>query len=389
MTSIGDIKTVVLDELPFADNRAVAWQMLRDAGEVVNGHGEVIVTTADAVEFAAKHPEIFSSARVAAERLASPVPLIPIGIDPPDHTKYRRMLDPFFSPKKMAEREPEFRRQVVELIDSIAAKSTCEVMNDLAIPFSSQVFLSLFGLPLSDRDRLLTWMDALMKLSNAGDAEPSPEALGHALQLFTYLTDHIAERRESAAEGPDLLSQLLRDGTLTNDEVLGICFITVLAGLDTVTSMIGFALDRLATDVGMRQRLLDDPELIPAFIEELLRVDAAIPFVVRITNEEVEIAGTTVPKDTVVMLSVGSAGRDPRRFRDAEEIKLNERDTHFAFGRGPHRCLGSHLARMELRIVIEEWLKRIPEYALAPGTQPEVLWPRGVIQFDSLPLTIG
>ena len=389
MKNLEEIPTVNLEKLPFALDRASAWEQLREAGEVVNGQGEVILTGADAVEFAAKNPEVFSSARVAAERLASPVPLIPIGIDPPDHTRFRRMLDPFFSPRRMAEREPELRRQVSELIDAIVARGTCELMQDLAVPFPSQVFLSVFGLPLTDCDKLVTWTDALMKLSNAGNAEPAPEAYGHALELFAYLTEHIAERRDNPGQGADLLTQLISDGTLTNDEVLGICFITVLAGLDTVTATIGFAIARLAADSEMQQRIRADPALIPAFIEEVLRLDAAIPFVVRITNDDIDVAGVMVPKDTVVMLSVGSAGRDPRRFDDADEIKMGERETHFAFGRGPHRCLGSHLARMELRIVLEEWHERIPHYALAAGAQPQVLWPRGFIAYDAVHLDIG
>jgi cytochrome P450 len=289
----------------------------------------------------------------------------------------------------MAEREADLRAQVGVLIDSIAARESCDVMRDLAIPFPSQVFLTLFGLPLQDRDRLLAWNDALLELTNPGHADPDPRSFELGLELFNYLSTNITERREGSSDRADLLTQLVHDGTLTDEEVLGMCFIIVVAGLDTVTSAIGFSLARLASDSKMRQRICADPSVIPAFIEEILRVDAPIPFVARLTNEDVEVAGTTVPKDTIVLLSVGSAGRDPRRFSDAEQIRLNEREAHFAFGRGPHRCLGSHLARMELRLVLEEWHARIPEYSLASSVEPEIIWPRGILAYSELPLALG
>lgn len=393
MTSLNEIPTVCVEDLPFADDRSLAWKELREAGEIVNAHGEVILTSADAVEFAAKNPEKFSSAR-ALDRLASPVPLIPVAIDPPDHARFRKVLDPFFSPKRMAEREHELRRQAGELVDAIVARGRCEVIKDLATPFPSQVFLTLFGLPLADRDKLLAWMHAILKLANPGNAEPAQEALGLALELFTYLTQHIAERRENPQDSSDLLTQLIQDGNLTNDEILGLSFFFVIAGLDTVTSTAGFAFNKLATDAELRHRISNDHTLIPAFIEELLRVDGPIPFIARVTTEDVDVAGTVVPKDTMVMLSVGAANHDPRRFSDdndstdANEIRLNERGAHFAFGRGPHRCLGSHLARLELRVLLEEWHKRIPEYSLAPGAKPKVLWPRGTLGLDAVPLTV-
>src|SRR5882757_9117238 len=150
MTELGVTGTVNINELPFAEDRSRAWRELREAGEAVTSGEEIVLTSAAAVEFAAKKPEIFSSAR-AFDRLGSPVPLVPIAIDPPDHTRFRRLLDPFFSPRRMAEREPELRRQAAELIDAIVAKGECEVVPDLATPFPSQVFLTLFGLPMADR----------------------------------------------------------------------------------------------------------------------------------------------------------------------------------------------------------------------------------------------
>src|ERR1700716_3433392 len=207
MTGTALNRTLNINDLPFATDRTRAWRELREAGEAVSSGEEVVLTSAEAVEFAAKRPEIFSSAR-AFDRLGSPVPLVPIAIDRPDHTRFRRMLDPFFSPKKMAEREPELRRQAGELIDAIVARGECDVVRDLATPFPSQVFLTLFGLPMEDRDWLVAWKDSILQFTDPGSGEPTPEVLTYALELFTYLNEHIAERRTDTS-GTDMLTQLI------------------------------------------------------------------------------------------------------------------------------------------------------------------------------------
>lgn len=378
-----------INDLPFAVDRSRAWRELREAGEAVSSGEEVVLTSAEAVEFAAKNPEIFSSAR-AFDRLGSPVPLVPIAIDPPDHTRFRRILDPFFGPRKMAEREAELRRQAGDLIDAIVVRGECDVVPDLATPFPSQVFLTLFGLPMEDRDRLVRWKDAILQFTDPSSTEATPEVMAHALELFTYLTEHIAERRKDTS-GSDMLTQLMQDSdaaAMSDNEILGLCFMFVLAGLDTVTSAVGFSLAKLAANAELRRRIAKDFTLIPAFIEDMLRVDGPVPFAPRVTTQEIKVAGRVVPKDTTVMLSYGSADRDPSRYEDPDEVHLDGKGVHFAFGRGPHRCLGSHLARLELRLILEEWHLRIPEYTLIDGKQPQVPWPTGTMALLSVPLNI-
>lgn len=379
-----------VDDLPFAQDTTLAWKQLREHGEVVRGREQVVLTSAAAVEFVAKRPELFSSAR-AFDRLGSPVPLVPIAIDPPDHTRFRRLLDPFFSPRRMAEREPELRRQAGELIDAIKDRGECEFLADVAVPFPSQVFLTLFGLPLEDRDRLVQWKNSILEFTDPASGEPTPEVLALALEVYTYLSEHIAARRANPA-GDDLLSQLTAlddEGGLTDPEIIGLCFLFVLAGLDTVTSALGFAFARLATDTDLRNRLTADYSLIPYFIEEQLRVDSPVPFAPRVATEDVEIAGCPVAKDTDILISLGCANRDPQQYPDADAVHLDKRPPHFAFGRGPHRCLGSHLARLELRLILEEWHDRIPGYALAEGAKPTVPWPHATMGLDAVPLVIA
>jgi len=377
-----------LETLPFAHDRDAAWHTLLASGKVaVSDAGVYFLTGADVVEEAATNPGLFSS-QGAFDVIGSPFPMVPIAVDPPEHSRFRRVLDKFFGPRRMAERASELRKQVGELIDQITASGgSCEVMSALAIPFPSQVFLTLFGLPLADRDLLIGWKDAVIKFSVADASEASPQTLARSNELATYLTGHIAERRGS--EGDDLLSQLLSDssdGALSEKEIIGLCFLFLVAGLDTVTAATGFALHELARNPALRASLIDDEEAVGHFIEEVLRIDPPVPYVPRTTTAEVDVAGVTIPAGSMCWLGLGTANRDSERYPDADAIHTT-RSNHFTFGRGPHRCLGSHLARLELRLIIEEWNRRVPTYSVL--REPTVEWPSLTLHFDQLHLQIG
>jgi cytochrome P450 len=377
-----------LETLPFAHDRDAAWHMLLAPGKIaVSDAGVYFISGADVVEQAATKPELFSS-QGAFDLVGSPFPMVPIAFDPPDHTRFRRVLDKFFGPRRMAERAPELRKQVGELIDQIKASGdSSEVMSALAIPFPSQVFLTLFGLPLADRDLLIGWKDAVLEFSAAEGAAPSPETLARGGELVSYLNRHLADRRGS--DGDDLLSQLLSDssdGALTDEEIIGLCFLFLIAGLDTVTAATGFALYELARNPALRAGVIDDDEAVAHFIEEVLRINPPVPYVPRMTTAEVNVAGVTIPAGSTCWLGLGTANRDPERYPDADVIR-QKRNNHFAFGRGPHRCLGSHLARLELRLIIEEWNRRIPTYSVLH--EPTVGWPCGTLHFRELHLQVG
>jgi cytochrome P450 len=377
-----------LESLPFADDRDAAWHMLLAPGKIaVSDAGVYFLSGADVVEQAATNPELFSS-QGAFDLLGSPFPVVPIAFDPPEHTRFRRVLDKFFGPRRMAERAPELRKQLGELIEQIRASGdTSEVMSALATPFPSQVFLTLFGLPLADRDLLLGWKDAIVEFSAADGAAASPDALARGGELLTYLNGYLADRRGS--DGDDLLSQLLSDssdGALTEQEIIGMCFLFIAAGLDTVTAATGFALYELARNPALRAGVVADEEAVAHFIEEVLRIDPPVPYVPRVTTAEVTVAGVTIPVGSTCWLGIGTANRDPERYPDADVIH-RRRNNHFAFGRGPHRCLGSHLARLEVRLIIEEWSRRIPTYSVL--REPTVKWPAGTLHFRELHLQIG
>jgi len=377
-----------MDDLPFSRDRDAAWDALLSAGPVTMSEtGVYFLSTADVVEQAATNPELFSS-QGAFEMVGSPFPMVPIAFDRPEHTRYRRTLDKFFGPRRMAERAPALRAQLGDLIDEIKASGdTCDVISQLAVPFPSQVFLTLFGLPLSDRDRLIEWKDAVLQFSVADGGPPAPEIVARAGEMLDYLRTQLDACR--GRRGEDLLSQLVNDpgeDALTEQEVIGLCFLFLIAGLDTVTSAMGFAIYELARDQDLQRRLRSDEAAIPAFLEEVLRVGSTVPHVPRKTTADVEVAGVTIPAGSECWLGLGTANRDDARFAEPSMIHP-VRQNHFAFGRGPHRCLGSHLARLELQLMVEEWNRRIPEYSLE--SEPAVHWPNALLHFEEVHLRLG
>jgi cytochrome P450 len=373
-------------KLPMAADRSVGWAAARDTGPVVYMDGWFYLTRRDDVLDALRKPEVFSSKK-AFDMLGSPLPLVPIAFDPPEHTRFRHILQPFFSPHTLGEMLPALQQQAVDIVAAVAARGECEVMADIAIPYPSQVFLTLFGLPLEDRDRLIAWKDAVINLAD----RPSLEGLDltPALELFSYLTDAINERRQHPDR--DILSQVLTgEHPLDDAEAIGLSYLFVLAGLDTVTSSMGSALLELARNPELQAALRGDPEQIKVFIEEIVRLEPPAPLVPRVTTEAVTIGDVTLPAGSQVRLLLGAINRD-----ESDEISTNhvvmdgKVHRHWGFGGGPHRCLGSHLARMELTLIIDEWLKRVPAFELAPGYTPEIIFPANTFVLASLPLRFG
>jgi cytochrome P450 len=376
-----------IEDLPMATDRAAAWEELRSWGDVFqDANGTWYLTSIEAVQFAARQPNVFSSAR-AWDWQGSEVQQIPVAIDPPEHARYRRSLDPMIRPAIVDRLEPELRRQVAELIDRFASRGSCDVVAELAALYPTQVFLTLYGLPLSDRDMLTGWVRAILDAPHL-HAAPSKEHDEAAHSLFAYVRSFIADKR--ANPGEDMISRLLAqdgDGAWSNDELLGTTYVMIIAGLDTVRNAISLAFHRLATDPQLRRRITTDPESIPALIEELLRIDTVAPFLPRVTVEDVDVLGHHIPANSKVLLAFGAANRDPARYGCPHGVDTDQADLgHFSFGAGVHRCLGSHLARRELCLVLEEFHKRIPDYELKPGTEPRVVWPALSLKFDEVPL---
>jgi cytochrome P450 len=371
------------EDLPLVADRGVGWAKLRDAGPVVRGDGWYYLTQRDDVLAALRNPEIFSSKK-AFDGLGSALPLVPLAFDPPEHTRFRRILHPFFSPHTLGMILPSMQAQAIDIIDAIAEGDRCEVMADLATPYPSQVFLTLFGLPLADREKLIHWKDAIIELGMIDDLDGAD--LTPAVELFAYLTEAVAEHRRNPTD--DILSQVLAgDDPLDDNEALGLGYVFVLAGLDTVTSAIGATMLELARRPTLRAELRDDPDQVAVFVEEMVRLEPAAPVVPRVTTEAVTVAGVTLPEGARVRLCLGAINRDGSDVTSGDDLVMDGKvHKHWGFGGGPHRCLGAHLARMELKLVVSEWLKWIPEFELAPGYQPEIDWPSPTNTLVELPL---
>jgi cytochrome P450 len=378
-----------IEKAPMAFDRTPGWDYFRAGGEVYDADGKWYLTSADAVRFGTRNPEIFSSAR-AFDAISALITLVPLAVDPPEHTRYRRVLDPMLSPKVMARLEDDLRKQVGGLIDGFASEGSCDVMADLARTYPTQAILTLFGLPQDDLQQFLVWVDTLIGGSVVDGIEAAtPEQIQAAGELLGYLHEKLEYKR--AHLGDDMLSSILAldgDEVWSEQEILGLCFLIVLAGLDTVTAEIGFVFHYLATNPELRARVVSDPSLVPPLIEEVLRLELPAPLLPRVTTQEVEVCGVTIPKGARCFLVLATANREESRGGDPNAVDVDTAArSHLSFGGGMHRCLGSHLARRELRLTIEEFHKRIPEYSLAEGATPRVAWPSGTLHLEEVPLT--
>ena len=354
-----------------------------------------VISRYEDVMFCLRHPAIFSSDMADQMSLGTDRPMIPQQIDPPAQTRYRKILDPRFSRKRMLEIEPALRDSARELIDAFANNSECDFSQQYAVPLPCQAFLHLFGLPISDLARLIELKDGIIRpqvrATNPLDAEEVDgirSASGK--QIYAYFEELIALRRKAPRD--DLMTYLLDvelDGhKLTQNEILDISYLFILAGLDTVTATLSCCIAYLAANPSQREKISGNPASLEVAIEEMLRWETPVTGVPRLIKEDVEIAGYKLEKGEMVMLLLGAANIDPAEFEQADQVELDRaRNRHISFGGGPHRCLGSHLARMELRVGLEEWHRQIPDYAIREGEVP--IYSPGIRDIQHLPLVWG
>ena len=247
---------------------------------------------------------------------------------------------------------------------AFVGRGQCDAVADFAKLYPFQVFLALYGLPLEDLDRVITWKDIIV-----GD-KPflTQEDMTEGYKLLDYLADAIQQRRQNP--GSDMLSQVMTgEGNFTDLELLGMSHLLILAGLDTVTAAIGFSIFELARRPELRAALRDNPRQIRVFIE---------------------VGGMTLPAGTAVRLCMAAINRDGSDEMSTDELTMDGKvHRHWGFGGGPHRCLGSHLARIELTVIVAEWLKQIPDFELPEDYTPEIAFPSKTFALKSLPLHWG
>jgi cytochrome P450 len=377
----------------FADEPQLGYRQLlaqcpvarSSGGRGMTSNSTVYILGLDEVTWAMRHPEVFSSAGAAT--IGQEQPLIPLQQDPPLHTSYRRLLNPMFSPKRIAQLEPEVRRLVNGLIDRFESNGHCDFNDEFATPLPSTIFLRLFGLPYSDLPMFLRWRDNDIR-PDVDDHEAAGELRAQTgKEINAYFEAAIERVRKEPAEGllTDLVHSTFEGRPLTQVELLGICHLLLLGGLDTVTASLDCMVTYLARHPDRRRQLTEDPSIIGPAVEEMLRMETPVQIVPRVVAQPHTICGVDLEPGESVALVIGAANVDERAFTNALQVDLSrDSSRHLAFSGGYHFCLGVHLARLELRVALEELHRRIPDYRIPDDA--DVHFSPGIRQAFSLPL---
>ncbi len=330
-------------------------------------------------------------------------PWIPQAIDPPAHTAYRRIMNKWFTPNAMGALEPHLRHYGEELLDKMTAKDEFDFVADFADPFPTVIFCELMGYPMEDYRQLMDWKNTLMHsadghsrgrelaaararelgLAAAEDGSLSDEvrmqvAGSVALALYEYFGKLLEARRRQPRD--DMISQLIAasyddERPLTQEELLDTLFLFFMAGLDTVASALGLIVKSFAEDPVKRHgfiELMDDPQRLTLAVEELVRYHSIVLLPRRVTRD-LELEGACLRSGDQVVCPTQACNRDPEQFESPDELRYDRvPNRHMGFGHGPHRCLGIHLARRELRIGLELLHRKLPDYRLHRSRPPEL-----------------
>ncbi|HEY1974424.1 MAG TPA: cytochrome P450 [Pseudonocardia sp.] len=303
---------------------------------------------------------------------------LPLELDPPDHTALRHALQPLFNPARMKKLEPEIRAIVNELIDGFAAKGHAEFISEFAHELPTRVFLALMGWPLEDAALFTECTDTtLLGKPGASEEESNAARMDAAARLTEYFLDVIRDRRARPEDSADVTTVIVNTEVelegetrlLTEQELGNLFHLLAIAGLHTTQGSLAWGLTYLAAQPEQRQRLLDNPAMVPSVVEEVLRIEAAVS-PGRKAVRDTELGGVRVKAGDQLLCVLAGANRDEREFSKPTEMIVDRTpNRHLSFGAGPHRCIGSHLARVELAIAFEELHRRIPDYRLDPEEQ--------------------
>jgi cytochrome P450 len=339
--------------------------------------GHWLVTRYKEIQQVLTDPETFSS---YPNNLVTPADFgkfIPLELDPPEHTAYRHVLQPLFSPQRMKKLSDDIRTVVNELIDEFAPKGQAEFISEFAHELPARVFLALMDWPLEDAALFAEATDVVLFGKPGGTQEESDQArIAAGLTVAGYFQKVIEDRRSNPRE--DATSTLINtevalpDGTrlLEDQELFLMFYLLLMGGLHTVQGSLAWAIVHLVNNPTQRDLIVADPAVIPRAVEEILRIEAAIAAGRRATRD-VELGGVSIAEGDQLLLMLCSANRDPDAFAHPTDFDINRSpNRHLSFGAGVHRCLGSHLGRVELTIALEELHRRIPDYQLVESDPP-------------------
>jgi cytochrome P450 len=376
----------------WTENPFPIWDELRSECPVVHTKrflGCYLPTSYAAVKQISYDTEHFSSRRVMVRDVRPDITQTspPITSDPPEHKPAKQLLLPPFTPDAMKKLEPRVRSICNELIDGFIDDASVDAAARYTRHVPVRAIAHMLGIPEQDGDFFIKWIHEILELGITDD-----EVLMRAVHEMTaYFAGHVAQRKLEPTD--DLISTLMKardqDGQpLTDRHVLGTLRLLLIAGIDTTWSAIGASLWHLAKTPADRDRLIAEPELLPTAVEEFLRAYAPVTMAREVVKETV-ISGCPIKPGNMVLLSFPAANRDPAVFPDADKVIIDRKENrHAAFGLGIHRCVGSNLARMEMTVAIEQWLRRIPEFSLDPAG--EVTWSEGTVRGPrQLPMLLG
>jgi cytochrome P450 len=309
--------------------------------------------------------ETYTSSEGITLEPRSPLPMI-ITMDPPLHTKMRRLVSRAFTPRRVAALEPDIRRLTTSYLDEVTPNGTCDLIVDFSARLPMAVIATMLGVPDADRSELSELTD-LMLHRDTGVPDMTPEGEAAGARVFQHFLDDVAAKRKSP--GDDLTSSLLDveiDGErLTDIDIVAFCFLLIIAGNETTTKLIGNAVNWLSVNPDQRRLIVDDPDLIPEAVEETLRYDGSTQLMARTLTRDVDKHGHTMGSGEKVLVLLGSANRDERFWDRADDFDIRrDHKQHLAFGHGLHVCLGAALARLEMRVSLEEIHRRIPDYVV-------------------------
>jgi cytochrome P450 len=366
------------------------WEELRDKCPVAHTErymGVYFPTRYDDVRAVAYDTEHFSSRRIVVREQPPPrIPAPPITSDPPGHRADKHLLLPAFTPDQIKLHEPRARKICGKLIDRFAGKDGCDAAVDYAQELPVRMIAHMMGLPEEEGELFRKWIYEILV---AGITQPA--VMMRAIEESSAYFNAEIEKRKTAP-GDDIISYLtsarIEGRPIEPERLLGTLRLILVAGIDTTWSAIGSCFWHLARHPEDRRRLVAEPELIPTAVEEFLRAYAPVTMA-REVVKETTIGGCPFKEKQMVLLSFPAANRDPAVFPDADRVVIDRaQNRHVAFGLGIHRCIGSNLARMEITVALQEWLKRIPEFTLAPGA--EVTWSEGTVRGPrKLPVKFG
>ena len=350
----------------------------------------VIVSARRDVENVLRDPETFSSR--GAPRLSNGRPLLPLELDPPAHNAFRAALEPLLSPTRVVDLAKMITCVAGELIDDFADEPEIDFAARFSVPFPAQVLVTLLGLPLDDLAWLLDLKDGVTRPNRAlGKSLVDSEVIAYQDTMiaaaYDYFGDALDRREQDRTD--DLLSELLDievDGErLDRDDLLDVCMCLLIEGIDPMSAALDCAFACLAASRELRAQAVANPRTA---LEELLRWETPTMFVTRTATTDTSLGGCPINAGQRVIALLGPANLDPAEFRDAQVFRPDRKvNRHLAFGGGIHRCIGSHLARMQLSVALREWHARIPDYAVS--RQADLSFTPGVRTVERFPMRLG